>query len=73
MAWIKFIKGEQEPEPDKDVLLVMLRKQFADDPREKERHVGHRSKNDMWIIGGHFGFDMGDILYYQEIEEIPED
>lgn len=73
MAWIKYIKGEQEPEPNTDVLVVLLRKKFADDPQERERHVGHRSTNNFWIIGGHFGFDMGEVLYYQEMEEIPED
>ena len=73
MTWIKYIKGEQEPEPNKDVLVVVLRTQFGDEPREKERHVGHRSEKNMWIIGGRFGFDMGDILYFQELEEMPKD
>ena len=73
MTWIKYIKDKQEPEPNQDVLVVMLRKAFGDDLREKERHVGHRSEKNMWIIGGRFGFDMGDILYFQELEEIPKD
>jgi hypothetical protein len=74
MAWTKYIKGEQEPEADQDVLLVMKRKTvFNDEKPEKERHVGHRTVKNLWIIGGHFGFDMGEILYYQDMEEIPKD
>ena len=73
MAWTKYIMGEQEPEAGQDVLVVILRKKFGDDPQERERHVGHRNTNGFWVVGGHFGFDMGDILYYQEMEEIPEE
>ena len=59
MAWTKLIKGEQEPEPNKDVLVVIDRKRLSEKP-VRERHVAHRTPNDFWIIGNHFGFDMGE-------------
>ena len=74
MAWIKYIKGKQEPPPDTDVLVVINRKRLGEEA-VRERHVGHRGGQDgkLWIIGNHFGFDMGEILYYQYMEEIPKD
>ena len=74
MAWIKYIEGQQEPEPDKDVLVVIERKRLGEEV-VRERHVGHRGGKDgkLWIIGNQFGFDMGEVLYYQYMEEIPED
>ena len=72
MGWTKYIAGKQEPKPNKDVLLVIDRRRLGEDP-VRERHVGHRTIKDVWIIGNHFGFDMGEILYYQEMEDIPED
>ena len=72
MAWIKYIEGEQEPEANHDVLVIVNRKRLSEEP-VRERHVGHWGGKGIWIIGGHFGFDMGEILYYQEMEEIPKD
>ena len=72
MAWTKYVKGEQEPEPKEDVLVVINRKRLGELPK-KERHVAHRTIKDVWIIGGHFGFDMGEVLYLKQMEEIPED
>ena len=74
MTWIKYIKGKQEPEPETDVLVVINRKRLVEEP-VRERHVGHRggANGDLWIIGNYFGFDMGEVLYYQYMEEIPEE
>jgi hypothetical protein len=77
MTWIKY-NPKDKFERDKDYLLVVLRNTLGDEPREKQRHVGHIMKHEkghdpIWIIGNHFGWDMGDILYYQETEDIPND
>jgi len=72
MAWTKYIKGQQEPEPDTDVLVVINRRRLGEDLK-RERHVAHRTVKNLWIIGNYFGFDMGEILYYKEMEEMPKD
>jgi len=74
MAWTKYIEGKQEPKPDEDVLVVVNRQRLGDEPK-RERHVGHRGGKDgnLWIIGNYFGFDMGEILYWKYMEEIPKD
>lgn len=74
MAWIKYIEGKQEPDTETDVLVVINRMRLSEEP-VRERHVAHRGGKDgtFWVIGNHFGFDMGEILYYQYMDEIPED
>lgn len=74
MAWTKYIKGKQEPDTETDVLVVIKRKRLGDEI-VRERHVGHRGGADgnLWIIGNQFGFDMGEILYWKVMEEIPNE
>ena len=70
--WIKFDK-DNKPKPNEDVLLIIDRKRLGNEPLIRERHVGYRTVKDLWIIGNNFGYDMGEILYYQYMDEIPKD
>lgn len=67
--WIK--PEERMPDRGKDVLCLVQRNNLnPTDPVRIEQHTGHRMlSGESWIVGGHFSYDMGRIIGWQELPE----
>jgi len=66
--WIKL--SERLPEPNVNVLVVVERTELLGGEVWTEMHTGHMNKT-FWIVGGHFGFDMGTITHWMPLPELP--
>lgn len=61
------------PEDGKKVLMYVSKKVFKTDPPEYEIYTGDYRKAEPWTISSNFAFDMGEVLYWMELPEEPNE
>lgn len=60
---------ERMPDPDQSVLCMVKRSFLGSKPDSLEQHAGKVFKGNVWIVGGRFSFDIGEVTHWQELPE----